>query len=184
MTATIMLDKVWLLPAIMLVSFLAILLVGKRTPGKGHAIGIAAVGVCCALSLVTAGEWLTRDSGHDEVSALADVDPACSPAVAEMGAGEPHSGDGEGEHAMAADGGLEVAAPAAEEGEEEHFTRPVVRCLSWWNSGDTDITVGTQVDGMVVMMLVVVTFISLLVHIFSTDYVNGDRRYTHYFAFL
>jgi NADH-quinone oxidoreductase subunit L len=33
-------------------------------------------------------------------------------------------------------------------------------------------------------MLVVVTLISLLVHVFSTDYVAGDRRYTHYFAFL
>src|ERR1044072_8655563 len=34
------------------------------------------------------------------------------------------------------------------------------------------------------MMLLVVTLISLLVHIYSTDYVGGDRRYTHYFAFL
>jgi NADH-quinone oxidoreductase subunit L len=34
------------------------------------------------------------------------------------------------------------------------------------------------------MMLFVVTFISTLVHIYSTDYVHGDRRYTHYFAFL
>ena len=34
------------------------------------------------------------------------------------------------------------------------------------------------------MMLLVVPLISLLVHIFSTDYVHGDRRYTHYFAFL
>ena len=33
-------------------------------------------------------------------------------------------------------------------------------------------------------MLVVVTIISLLVHIYSTEYVRGDRRYTHYFAFL
>ena len=33
-------------------------------------------------------------------------------------------------------------------------------------------------------MLVIVTFISLLVHVFSTDYVGGDRRETHYFAFL
>ena len=39
-------------------------------------------------------------------------------------------------------------------------------------------------DGMAVMMLFVVTLISLLVHIYSTDYVDGDRRYTHYFAFL
>ena len=39
-------------------------------------------------------------------------------------------------------------------------------------------------DGPAVMMLFVVTLISLLVHIYSTDYVGGDRRYTHYFAFL
>jgi NADH-quinone oxidoreductase subunit L len=34
------------------------------------------------------------------------------------------------------------------------------------------------------MMLFVVTLISLLVHVYSTDYVADDRRYTHYFAFL
>ena len=39
-------------------------------------------------------------------------------------------------------------------------------------------------DGPAVMMLFVVTLISLLVHVYSTDYVGGDRRYTHYFAFL
>ena len=33
-------------------------------------------------------------------------------------------------------------------------------------------------------MMIVVSTISLLVHIYSTDYVGGDRRYTHYFAFL
>ena len=41
-----------------------------------------------------------------------------------------------------------------------------------------------MVDGLAVMMLFVVTAISLLVHIYSTEYVAGDRRYTHYFAFL
>jgi NADH-quinone oxidoreductase subunit L len=35
-----------------------------------------------------------------------------------------------------------------------------------------------------VMMLFVVTLVSLLVHVYSTDYVAGDRRYTHFFAFL
>ena len=43
---------------------------------------------------------------------------------------------------------------------------------------------GTLVDGLSVMMLFVVTTISLLVHIYSTDYVDGDVRYTHFFAFL
>ncbi len=52
------------------------------------------------------------------------------------------------------------------------------------SEGGATITWGTLVDGQSVMMLVVVTFISFLVHVFSTDYVAGDRRYTHYFAFL
>ena len=51
-------------------------------------------------------------------------------------------------------------------------------------AGGVEFTVGTLVDGLGVMMLVVVTIISLLVHIYCTDYVRGDRRYTHYFAFL
>ena len=34
------------------------------------------------------------------------------------------------------------------------------------------------------MMLFIVTLISLLVHIYSTEYMHGDRRFTHYFAFL
>ena len=41
-----------------------------------------------------------------------------------------------------------------------------------------------HLDGLAAMMLFVVGFISLLVHIYSTEYLKGDRRYTHYFAFL
>ena len=44
--------------------------------------------------------------------------------------------------------------------------------------------VGTRIDGLAVMMLFVVTLISLLVHIYSTAYMHGDVRYTHYFAML
>lgn len=93
-----MLDKVWLLPAIMVASFALILFFGKRTPGKGHAIGIAAVGICFALSLVTAGEWVTRDTSPNEVAALTDVNPACSAAVAEVdGAQGTAAGSGDGD---------------------------------------------------------------------------------------
>ena len=58
------------------------------------------------------------------------------------------------------------------------------RNVTWFETGGVTVKVGTLVDGLSALMLVVVTFISLLVHIFSTDYVAGDRRYTHYFAFL
>ena len=55
---------------------------------------------------------------------------------------------------------------------------------TWFTIGGHDFKVGTFVDGLSVMMLFVVSTISLLVHVYSTDYVGGDRRYTHYFAFL
>jgi NADH-quinone oxidoreductase subunit L len=74
------------------------------------------------------------------------------------------------------------AAPAAE-GEAE-VVGPITKSWAWFESGDATFDVGMLLDGPAVMMLFVVTLVSLLVHVYSTDYVNGDRRYTHYFAFL
>ena len=34
------------------------------------------------------------------------------------------------------------------------------------------------------LLLVVVASVSLLVHIYSSEYVKGDRRFVHYYAFL
>ncbi|HSO96163.1 MAG TPA: NADH-quinone oxidoreductase subunit L [Acidimicrobiia bacterium] len=62
--------------------------------------------------------------------------------------------------------------------------RPVTESVTWWQNGSAKFGVGTYVDGLTVMMLVVVTLISLLVHIYSTAYMRGDRRFTWYFAAL
>jgi NADH-quinone oxidoreductase subunit L len=43
---------------------------------------------------------------------------------------------------------------------------------------------GVHVDGLTVMLLFVVSFISLMIHIYSTGYMHGDRRYTYFFAAL
>ena len=40
------------------------------------------------------------------------------------------------------------------------------------------------IDPLTVMMLVVVTFVSAMVHVFSLAYMKGEERYTTYFAFL
>src|SRR5690349_18865071 len=61
---------------------------------------------------------------------------------------------------------------------------PVVHHVEWWQNGTVKFGVGTQIDGLAVMMMFVVTLISLLVHVYSTAYMHGDRRYTHYYAFL
>jgi len=56
--------------------------------------------------------------------------------------------------------------------------------FTWWQNGAVKFAVGTHIDGLAVMMLFMVTLVSLLVHVYSTVYMEGDRRFTHYFALL
>ena len=55
----------------------------------------------------------------------------------------------------------------------------------WMNFTDTlHIDMGILVDSISLMMLVVVTIISLMVHIYSRGYMKGDDGYTRFFAYL
>ena len=59
---------------------------------------------------------------------------------------------------------------------------PVIKQWTWWQSGGIEFGIGQQIDGLAVMALILVAFISTLVQIYSTEYVRGDRRFTHFFA--
>ena len=55
----------------------------------------------------------------------------------------------------------------------------------WIKFTDTlQIDMGILIDPISVMMLIVVTTISLMVHIYSRGYMKGDNGYTKFFAFL
>ena len=55
----------------------------------------------------------------------------------------------------------------------------------WMNFTDTlAIDMGVLVDPISVMMLIVVSIVSLMVHIYSRGYMKGDDGYTKFFAFL
>jgi len=55
----------------------------------------------------------------------------------------------------------------------------------WMNFTDTlHIDMGILIDPISIMMLVVVSTISLMVHIYSRGYMKGDDGYTKFFAFL
>ncbi|MGZ4756564.1 MAG: NADH-quinone oxidoreductase subunit L [Acidimicrobiia bacterium] len=69
-------------------------------------------------------------------------------------------------------------------GEHETVVAPVIHSVTWWQNGGIKFSVGTQIDGLAVMMLFVVTLISLLVHVYSTSYMHGDERYTYFYAAL
>ncbi len=51
-------------------------------------------------------------------------------------------------------------------------------------SPHVSIDMGIMLDPISVMMLVIVTFISLMVHIFSLGYMKGEERFATYYAFL
>ena len=50
--------------------------------------------------------------------------------------------------------------------------------------GPLKLELGIMIDNVTAIMLVVVTLISFLVHLFSTAYMSGDVRYSRYFAYL
>ncbi|TWO33715.1 NADH-quinone oxidoreductase subunit L [Seonamhaeicola sediminis] len=55
----------------------------------------------------------------------------------------------------------------------------------WMNFTETlHIDMGILIDPISVMMLVVVSVVSLMVHIYSRGYMKGDEGYTKFFAFL
>jgi NADH-quinone oxidoreductase subunit L len=149
------LENAWLIPVIPAVSWLVILLFGKRTSkftNGGSYIGIAALLASLVLAFGTAYQWIQRvqDTTGGE-SALGVLGRSLIPRAGEA---------------------------------ERPFTPPVVRTWTWWQSGGTKFGIGINIDGLAVALLVVVTVISTLVHIYSLEYVRGDRRFTHYYASL
>ena len=170
-----MLDNAWIIPLIPAASFFLILFFGKRLPRKGSEIGVAAVGVAFVLALVVNVQWFTHVNDAEQHSEQVESTEAGHALTA---------GESAALRFESAAGGDEVALPKAED-ESHHFeVEPVTKEVTWFQNGGVDIKVGMLLDGPAVMMLFVVTLVSLLVHVYSTDYVAGDRRYTHFFAFL
>jgi len=149
-----MLDLVWLFPVIPAVSFLIILFFGKRLPKHGAEVGITALGALFLMACVVAVQWIDK---------------------VESASGGEHKG-------LAALGHSVVATATGHEGGGE--VEPIIHGYTWWQNNGVKFFIGARVDGLVVMMLLVVTIISLLVHIYSTAYMHDDRRFTYYYAAL
>jgi NADH-quinone oxidoreductase subunit L len=65
------------------------------------------------------------------------------------------------------------------------FTGNLVFKYTWLTFGSgISIDMGALLDPISAMMLVVVTFISLMVHLFSLGYMKGEERFSTYYAFL
>ena len=150
------LDNAWLVPLIPAVSFALILLFGKRLGSKCALIGIGALAAVWVFAVGAVVQWISR------------VDEA------------EKAGGGEGLGLLGAFGRSLARAEAS----VAAAVPPVIHTTTWFQNGGVKLSVGTQIDGLAVVMMFVVATISLLVHIYSYEYLRGDRRFTHYYAAL
>ncbi|MDH7603456.1 MAG: NADH-quinone oxidoreductase subunit L [Melioribacter sp.] len=71
-----------------------------------------------------------------------------------------------------------------------YFNKDIVSSLTWFilnnapDIGTVNIELGIKIDNITAIMLFVVNLISALVHLYSIEYMRGDKRYTRYFAYL
>jgi NADH-quinone oxidoreductase subunit L len=151
------LDHAWLVPLIPAVSFVVILFFGKRFKNGGSEIGVVALFLSWVFALAALIEWIRRLNHATGARGAAGTVNAFASS-------------------------LRLAATST--GEHLSPVAPVVHSLTWFQSGGIKFGVGIQIDGLAVMMMFVVTTISLLVHVYSTEYMRGDRRYTFFFAAL
>ncbi|MDG1074128.1 MAG: NADH-quinone oxidoreductase subunit L [Methylophilaceae bacterium] len=55
---------------------------------------------------------------------------------------------------------------------------------TWLVSGDIRFSVGFLIDNLTAMMMVVVTFVSLMVHIYTIGYMHEDSGYSRFFSYI
>ncbi len=55
---------------------------------------------------------------------------------------------------------------------------------TWMTSGDTRFEVGFLIDQLTATMMVVVSFVSLMVHIYTIGYMHGDPGYQRFFSYI
>jgi NADH-quinone oxidoreductase subunit L len=64
-------------------------------------------------------------------------------------------------------------------GNEYHVT-----LYEWIGAGDFHVQIGFLVDSLTAMLLLVVSSVGLLIHVYSIGYMNGDRGFWRFFAYL
>jgi NADH-quinone oxidoreductase subunit L len=55
---------------------------------------------------------------------------------------------------------------------------------TWLTIGETSISFGIEINQLNALMLVIVSFVSLLVHVYSKGYMHGDKRFPVFYSYL
>jgi NADH-quinone oxidoreductase subunit L len=174
-------DYAWLIPVLPAISAVLILFFGKHMKGKGAEFGITALVFAFLLSMLVAVEVF---SANVDVVAEYEAQVAVQTGGEVSSAGDRSFLDG---IVVAANGldGLQLAVDADVTIPAGLETFVNEKSLSLGLLGDDfSIEVGQRIDGLAAMMFLLVTFVSLMVHIYSTGYMKGEPRYTYYFTLL
>ena len=160
---------VWLLPALPLLGFLvngalsitAAARLGPADPSAGH----------------VGGHDAAQGPAHDESDGHADGSPHAvrhrhAALVSLVGPG-----------VLVAAFGLAVVILAAMRGADMHA--PFIQTLfEWMPAGDLRVNAALQLDPLSMVMVMVITGVGALIHIFSVGYMQDDPGYPRYFAYL
>lgn len=66
-----------------------------------------------------------------------------------------------------------------------HITTPFIqRYWSWMPAGDLHVDMAFQLDQLSMLMVLIITGVGTLIHIFSVGYMSDDPGYARYFAYL
>ena len=55
---------------------------------------------------------------------------------------------------------------------------------TWATIGDTKLEIGFLIDRLTVLMMIVVTFVSLMVHVYTIGYMAEDPGYQRFFSYI
>ena len=69
-------------------------------------------------------------------------------------------------------------------GRDEHHREVAVRAYEWFSSGSFTVGADFLIDPLSATMLLVVTGVGMLIHVYSIGYMKGDPRYPRFFAYL
>jgi NADH-quinone oxidoreductase subunit L len=148
----------WLIPALPLLAAALIAFLGPRfLRGASHWPCVIAVAASCVLSFLVLGAVKGLDEVKPPVRERAPEPAVPGPAEAANPAGA-HAGPGAGK------------------------TEYVETYYQWARVGNVDLGLTLRADGLSAIMLVTVTFVGLLIVIFSIGYMHGDPGYPRFFA--
>jgi len=58
------------------------------------------------------------------------------------------------------------------------------KSFNWLSTGSFNLDLGIFIDNVAAIMLLVVSLVSFLVHLYSSEYMRGDSRFSRYYAYL